>query len=701
MFRSSPIAAPFRAPRLPTRRPASGFSPLFALLAALLPVLLLGCGPGGDNNLATPTPYSGVVKVPAGVVLVKPTLVAKVSSQLSSALFPEAWALSGMTAVGAGVEVRVFAIDASGKQFGPVLSTTTTDGNGRYTVMLPSWSLYHPDYPWVVAVGSEAVGTLMRRLVDDLTNTPTDRDIDPATEAAVRLLVEDNEPLQWKRITPAEMAAITDEVVAAAKPVGGATVLEVAVLALEAARDYEPAQRKLVEIGSPPENHRPLALAGVDYRTETGASLNVVGKGEDADGDPLTFQWSVDSAPAASMVLRTPSAGAAFTFQPDVDGVYRLKLVVTDGKQQGPPDYTTFIATTAPVQITNNTVPDSEGHMTRDRNLLIYTSVVRDAAKNLNSTNVELQRFSAVGPVGIPTPLYPPGVPQQPTSILHTVESNPFISGDGTMAVFATDVNLALAGTGEGGADFDIVAVPVSQPTAPLWISSNTTHESQPVVECAAGWACTAVYLSALDPKTTTHLVAVDLVDSGTGFVAGPPRTLTTGLGFRFSPRLTSDGSQVFYLARDADGDLEVFRLRTDGSQGAPDQLTFNTLDDDELQIDPFGTQVVVRRGLHEIWRLTVPPTGPPVVADVLLSGTQLIAREPVIAGNGMVAAFVANTTDTAGGTDLFTVEPDGRALTRVTADGTISSPQLDDTGLHILFRSARDGDHDYYLLNR
>ena len=70
------------------------------LAAAALCTLLAGsCGPGGGNNLAIPTPFGGLVKIPAGSPpLAKTTLLARVQDFL----MPSARALTNMDVVGAG-----------------------------------------------------------------------------------------------------------------------------------------------------------------------------------------------------------------------------------------------------------------------------------------------------------------------------------------------------------------------------------------------------------------------------------------------------------------------------------------------------------------------------------------------------------------------------------------------------------------------
>jgi hypothetical protein len=84
-----------------------------------------------------------------------------------------------------------------------------------------------------------------------------------------------------------------------------------------------------------------VTLAGEVRAGATGANANAtVGRdvllngsnSTDAEGDPLTFSWSVVSKPANSTVTIAPNSGAVITIKPDVAGAYTFSLKVTDSK---------------------------------------------------------------------------------------------------------------------------------------------------------------------------------------------------------------------------------------------------------------------------------------------------------------------------------------------------------------------------------
>ncbi len=361
-------------------------------MLALLLLAVGGCGPGGDNTLSIPTRIGGIVKIPAGSTpLAKPTLL----SRLADWMVPKVSALTGMESAGGGVVVRLYAMDASGNQVGPVLNQAITDDGGNYVMTIPSWDLANPSQPWVVAVGSAANGTLMRRLVDDNIDVELGRDIDPASEAAVRMLIEEAANIPISEVRANEFELMNAQVAAAADAVSGQAIDEVSALALQAARESEGVQRTLLALTKTAGNTRPLARAGRDIPMVTGATLTREAGAEDQDGDAFTsFRWTVDVAPATSTIPTEASNQRAVTFSPDVDGIYRLKLIVTDSRgATSPPDFATIIATTPPAQLTTNTAVDGEGRLASGTTYLVYTSAVLHPTTNQSFTDVKLQQI--------------------------------------------------------------------------------------------------------------------------------------------------------------------------------------------------------------------------------------------------------------------------------------------------------------------
>ncbi|MEJ0087509.1 MAG: Ig-like domain-containing protein [Pseudomonadota bacterium] len=80
-------------------------------------------------------------------------------------------------------------------------------------------------------------------------------------------------------------------------------------------------------------NTRPIANAGPDQTVRTGALVALNGTGStDADGNPLTYAWTMVSRPAGSTAVLSSSTAGMPTFRPDRGGTYVLSLVVKDGR---------------------------------------------------------------------------------------------------------------------------------------------------------------------------------------------------------------------------------------------------------------------------------------------------------------------------------------------------------------------------------
>ncbi len=86
-------------------------------------------------------------------------------------------------------------------------------------------------------------------------------------------------------------------------------------------------------------NSRPVANAGPDQSVHKGDTVSLDGTASsDADGDPLTFSWSLSSRPPGSAASLSNSTSASPTFTADLRGTYLAQLVVNDGTIDSAPD---------------------------------------------------------------------------------------------------------------------------------------------------------------------------------------------------------------------------------------------------------------------------------------------------------------------------------------------------------------------------
>ena len=92
----------------------------------------------------------------------------------------------------------------------------------------------------------------------------------------------------------------------------------------------------------------PVALAGDDMEVQDCLAATIDGSGSyDANGDELSYQWSLQDQPedsTASNASFDDRTAATTTFFPDVAGTYVLSLAVFDGTDWSSPDILTVVA---------------------------------------------------------------------------------------------------------------------------------------------------------------------------------------------------------------------------------------------------------------------------------------------------------------------------------------------------------------------
>jgi hypothetical protein len=119
-------------------------------------------------------------------------------------------------------------------------------------------------------------------------------------------------------------------------------------------------------------NSPPVASVPPPDTTENGAPITLVGGGVDADGDVLSFRWSLIDNPDGGRVALQGATTAAVSFTPTaktpvVDpaacveggGCYQLQLVVSDGREDSEP-VTVFVTVTDREPVANAGV-DNDG----------------------------------------------------------------------------------------------------------------------------------------------------------------------------------------------------------------------------------------------------------------------------------------------------------------------------------------------------
>jgi hypothetical protein len=93
-------------------------------------------------------------------------------------------------------------------------------------------------------------------------------------------------------------------------------------------------------------NVKPVADAGVNQSMIVGASVFLDGNGSsDANGDPLTYSWSMVGKPEGSEAILFGANSINSSFIPDMAGTYVVGLVVNDGTEDSESSNVTIVAT--------------------------------------------------------------------------------------------------------------------------------------------------------------------------------------------------------------------------------------------------------------------------------------------------------------------------------------------------------------------
>ena len=82
----------------------------------------------------------------------------------------------------------------------------------------------------------------------------------------------------------------------------------------------------------------PTVSAGPDRATDTGVAVTMLGVASDPNDDPITYEWTIVSAPPGSEAALDDPTIVMPTLVTDEDGEYRLQVVASDGTLESSPD---------------------------------------------------------------------------------------------------------------------------------------------------------------------------------------------------------------------------------------------------------------------------------------------------------------------------------------------------------------------------
>ena len=138
------------------------------------------------------------------------------------------------------------------------------------------------------------------------------------------------------------------------------------------------------------QNTPPVANAGSDTHSFIGSDLTLDGNGSnDADGDALSYNWTLDEKPIDSTVSLINANTSIPVLVPDVEGSYDISLVVNDGLENSSSD--SVIVNVANWQV--NTSTRSSFIEEDDEGVLVNVQSVLATREN----DEEFVSFSATG----------------------------------------------------------------------------------------------------------------------------------------------------------------------------------------------------------------------------------------------------------------------------------------------------------------
>ncbi|MCZ8529588.1 PKD domain-containing protein [Alteromonas sp. PRIM-21] len=199
-------------------------------------------------------------------------------------------------------------------------------------------------------------------------------------------------------------------------------------------------------------NSAPVANAGNDQNASTGTVVTLNGSASsDADGDTLSYAWSLTSFPSSSNASLTNPTNVSPTFTADVDGTYVAQLIVNDGTVDSAADTVSVIAATA------NSAPVANAG--NDQNVTAGTTVYLDGSGSTDADGDGL--------------LYSWSFVSKPTGSLSTFDDETTVNPGFTPDLDGSYVISLIVNDGIEDSEPDTLTVDAVQPSVKLYRESG------------------------------------------------------------------------------------------------------------------------------------------------------------------------------------------------------------------------------------
>jgi RHS repeat-associated protein len=230
--------------------------------------------------------------------------------------------------------ISSFAQSSSQTLFGP---EQFTRASGQTTV-----------YTRTVTVPSQVMAPYILHIVNGNPNTTSNRVAIEEAVSSGRVLINSVEV-----VSPSEFSKTT-AIIEKTINLSSSNTLEVRL-------NSAPGSYITLTISGVSASRPPVADAGPDHNVVTGSLVTLDGSlSTDPDGELLTYQWTMTERPAGSAAALSASGAVRPTFTADLDGIYRISLVVNDGMLSSPADEVVVTATRPNTPPTANAGPDQQ-----------------------------------------------------------------------------------------------------------------------------------------------------------------------------------------------------------------------------------------------------------------------------------------------------------------------------------------------------